>query len=193
MTDAAYTYALHLANTLRDKHFPDNPWTPADDTLGLLMQIDNMTSALVPSEPHIYDRIERRLDRLYTKLVTEPTQRQEAALAAYKADMDVANRLNALVKADPALSKVISGELSRTMADIILTQADPGAVMRYLYLGAGKGKIAALDTLPPEDLKREIDTISRRIATVKGVMSRALNNVHEIPKSRPGKQGTEDK
>lgn len=189
----AYTYALHLAITLRDKHFPDSPFTPAQDTLGLLTQIDNMTSMLVPTEPNIHDRIERRLDRLYSKLVTEPHLRQEAAIAAHKAEMEIANKLNEIVKADPTLNKAISGHMERALADAVLAQPDPAAIMRYLYIGPGRSKLNALSRLPDEDLRRELETISRRITVVKGVMTRALGAVHLPPQNRAQGQGTEDK
>lgn len=48
-TDAAYQYALNLANSLRERLFPDNTnWRPLGDLLGLLTQIDNMTTAIAP-------------------------------------------------------------------------------------------------------------------------------------------------
>jgi hypothetical protein len=195
VTDA-HTYALHLATTLRDKHFPGSSFTPAPDTLGLLMQIDNMTSMLVLAETNVYDRIERRLDRLYSKLVTEPHQRQEAAIAAHKAEMEKANRLNDVFKgADPALIKTIhtAGGLDCTLAEGLLTQADPGAVLAYLYQGPGKTRRAEIAKLPAEDMQRELDAISRRITVVKGVMSRALGAVYPVPKNKANGQGTEDK
>lgn len=195
MSDA-YAYALHLANTLRDKHFPDSPFMPAQDTLGLLMQIDNMTSMLVASEPNAYDRIERRLDRLYTKLVTEPAQRQEAAIAAHKAEMEKANRLNDLFKrADPGLLKGVhaAGGLDCSLAEGLLAQPDPGAVLAYLYQGPGKTKRNAIAKLTADEMQRELDTISRRISVVKGVITRALGAVHLPPQNRAQGQGTEDK
>ncbi len=195
MSDA-YTYALHLANTLRDKHFPDGPWTPADDTLGLLTQIDNMVSVLVVPEPNVYDRIERRLDRLYTKLVTEPKLRQEAAIAAHKAEMEKTSRLNDLFKkADPALLKDVhaAGGIDCSLAEGLLAQPDPGAVLAYLYQGPGKTKRDAIAKLPAEDMQRELGTISRRISVVKGVMTRALGAVHLPPQNKAQGQGTEDK
>ncbi len=52
--DAAYGYAKRLAEAIYQKHYKqDSPeWKPLDDTLGVLTQIDNMTSGLVkkPSE-----------------------------------------------------------------------------------------------------------------------------------------------
>ena len=40
-------YAERLARSLQEKHYPDGPkWEPLPDLLGLLTQIDNMTSAL---------------------------------------------------------------------------------------------------------------------------------------------------
>lgn len=192
----AYTYALHLASTLRDKHFPDSPWTPAQDTLGLLMQIDNMTSMLVQAEPHVYDRIERQLDRLYSKLVTEPAQRQEAAIAAHKAEMEKASRFNNLFKeADSALLKEVhaAGGIDCSLAEGLLTQPDPGAVLAYLYQGPGKTKRSAIAKLTADEMQRELDTISRRISVVKGVMTRALGAVHLPPQNKAQGQGTEDK
>lgn len=195
MSDA-YTYALHLANTLRDKHFPDSPFMPAQDTLGLLMQIDNMASILVPSETQALDRIERRLDRLYSKLVTEPAQRQEAAIAAHKAELEKASRLNDLFKrADPDLLKEVhaAGGIDCSLAEGLLTQPDPGAVLAYLYQGPGKTKRNAIAKLTADEMQRELDTISRRISVVKGVMTRALGAVHLPPQNKAQGQGTEDK
>lgn len=45
---AAETYALNLAKGLASKHFPNNEWEPLEgDLIGLLTQIDNMTTELV--------------------------------------------------------------------------------------------------------------------------------------------------
>jgi hypothetical protein len=43
-----HTYALTLAEAIHRKHFPEvTQWKPLPDLLGLLTQIDNMTSGLV--------------------------------------------------------------------------------------------------------------------------------------------------
>lgn len=45
--EKAYQYALHFADAFTKKHFPENTgWEPFDDLLGLLTQIDNMTTVL---------------------------------------------------------------------------------------------------------------------------------------------------
>lgn len=45
--EEAYQYALHFADAFTMKHFPKNTgWKPFDDLLGLLTQIDNMTTVL---------------------------------------------------------------------------------------------------------------------------------------------------
>jgi hypothetical protein len=46
--DRAKAYAKNLAIAIHAKHYPEvTQWKPLDDTLGLLTQIDNMTSGLV--------------------------------------------------------------------------------------------------------------------------------------------------
>jgi chromosome segregation ATPase len=54
---AAHVYAEALAEVLHDKHFRfDSPcWRPLPDLLGLLTQIDNMTSGLARPVPPIPD------------------------------------------------------------------------------------------------------------------------------------------
>jgi hypothetical protein len=50
--NAEYGYAVRLATALRDKHYPEaTRWKPAPDTLGVLTQIDNMTTGLARAAP----------------------------------------------------------------------------------------------------------------------------------------------
>ena len=44
----AYGYAVRLATAIRERHFPDvTQWRPLPELIGVLTQIDNMTSGLV--------------------------------------------------------------------------------------------------------------------------------------------------
>lgn len=46
-TGAEAEYARRLAESLREKHYPEfDNWKPASDLAGILTQIDNMTSGL---------------------------------------------------------------------------------------------------------------------------------------------------
>lgn len=45
-------YARRLAQALHDKHYPDVAFEPSTTLTGLLLQIDNMTSALVHEDAH---------------------------------------------------------------------------------------------------------------------------------------------
>lgn len=57
--ERAYNYARRLAEILSAKHFPPNPdWEPLSDLLGVIYQIDNMTTALVHK-----DKINEAFDR----------------------------------------------------------------------------------------------------------------------------------
>ena len=57
--ERAYNYARSLAEILASKHFPANPnWQPFPDLLGVISQIDNMTTALVHK-----DKINEALER----------------------------------------------------------------------------------------------------------------------------------
>ena len=49
--ERAYQYALHLADTLRERHYPANTgWRPLGDLSGLLTQIDNMIAGFGPTQ-----------------------------------------------------------------------------------------------------------------------------------------------
>lgn len=49
--ERAYQYALHLADTLRERHYPANTgWRPFGNLLGLLTQIDNMIAGFGPAQ-----------------------------------------------------------------------------------------------------------------------------------------------
>ena len=49
--ERAYQYALHLADTLRERHYPANTcWRPLGDLPGLLTQIDDMIAGFGPAQ-----------------------------------------------------------------------------------------------------------------------------------------------
>ena len=49
--ERAYQYALHLADTLHERHYPANTgWRPLGDLPGLLTQIDNMIAGFGPTQ-----------------------------------------------------------------------------------------------------------------------------------------------
>lgn len=60
-----HRYALNLATALSEKHFPENKdWAPLPDLLGLLTQIDNMTTALSRQPVTVQQAAERLITEI---------------------------------------------------------------------------------------------------------------------------------
>lgn len=64
-TEHAHRWATELAASMAKKHFPEVPqWQPLPDLLGVITQIDNMTTGLVRAQPVSGALDERELPRL---------------------------------------------------------------------------------------------------------------------------------
>jgi hypothetical protein len=77
-----YGYASRLATHLWEKHYKDAApqWKPFDDLLGVLTQIDNMTSGLARMEHPEIEYKERilRLEGALKKALAQPEQQQDS-------------------------------------------------------------------------------------------------------------------
>lgn len=99
MAEHAQSYARRLAKSLHDQHYSDVPnWEPLPDTLGLLTQIDNMSSGvcrvtrssrLSDGEPVAYARpnaieaMQRGSSLWDTTLTREPSERERTSIPLY--------------------------------------------------------------------------------------------------------------
>ena len=126
----AYGYASRLAVAIWEKHYKDESpqWKPLDDLLGVLTQIDNMTTGLTRQQPEPAAPLKRGTTGICTRVVCEceqnrlgpecvylrprmPTQGQLSALEALTADAEALGLYEAAPTAvEPVAWSTFDGE-----------------------------------------------------------------------------------